>query len=142
MCILLRVNAVEDLSAYAISGAVKASPPAGRRFPSECRTPAEGIADGIEAERLGFSRVWVSERYDIKHADVVLSGIAARTERIRLATGTIDPQTRQIWNTAAFARRCTPAMDRASTCASGSATTQYFATWGCARPATAKSLNT
>jgi 5,10-methylenetetrahydromethanopterin reductase len=96
------VNAVEDLSAYAISGAVKGTPPAGRRFASECRTPAEGIADGVEAERLGFSRVWVSERYDIKHADVVLSGIAARTERIRLATGTIDPQTRQIWNTAAF----------------------------------------
>jgi probable F420-dependent oxidoreductase len=44
----------------------------------------------------------LSERYDIKHADVLLSGIAARTETIGLATGAIDPQTRQVWNTAAF----------------------------------------
>ena len=43
--------------------------------------PAEGIQDGVDAERLGFRRVWLSERYDIKAADVLLSGIAARTER-------------------------------------------------------------
>ena len=93
----------DDLSAYVIAGAVKARVPADRRYDSECRTPAEGIDDGVEAERLGFRRVWLSERYDIKHADVLVSGIAARTEAIGVATGTIDPQTRQIWATAALA---------------------------------------
>ena len=93
---------VEELSAYVIAGAVKSSRPPERRFDSECRTPAEGIEDAVEAERLGFHRVWLSERYDIKHADVILSAIGARTRRIRLATGTIDPQTRQLWNVAAM----------------------------------------
>jgi probable F420-dependent oxidoreductase len=93
---------LEDLSAYVISGAVKARPLAERRFESDSRTPAEGIEDAVQAERLGFGRVWVSERYDIKHADVIVSGIGARTSRIRIGTGTIDPQTRQVWNTAAL----------------------------------------
>jgi probable F420-dependent oxidoreductase len=90
-----------DLSAYVISGAVSAQRRE-RRFETESRTVAEGIEDGVDAERLGFRRIFVSERYDIKHADVILSGIAARTTAIGLATGTIDPQTRQVWNTAAF----------------------------------------
>jgi probable F420-dependent oxidoreductase len=90
-----------ELSAYVISGAVSAHHQE-RRFVTESRTVAEGIDDGVEAERLGFHRAFVSERYDIKHADVILSGIAARTSSLRLATGTIDPQTRQVWNTAAF----------------------------------------
>ncbi len=93
---------IGELSAYVISGAVKASRPESRRFDSDCRTPAEGIQDGVDAERLGFRRVWVSERYDVKHADVILAGIAARTERIRVGTGAVDPQTRQVWNMAAF----------------------------------------
>jgi probable F420-dependent oxidoreductase len=90
-----------DLSAYVISGAVSAAR-RDRRFETESRTVAEGIEDGVEAERLGFHRAFLSERYDIKHADVILSGIAARTTSIQLSTGTIDPQTRQVWNVAAF----------------------------------------
>jgi probable F420-dependent oxidoreductase len=92
---------VTELSAYVISGAVSAHRQA-RRFETESRTVAEGLQDAVDAERLGFHRVFLSERYDIKHADVLLSGIAARTELIGLATGAIDPQTRQVWNTAAF----------------------------------------
>jgi probable F420-dependent oxidoreductase len=90
-----------ELSAYVIAGAVSAQR-VERHFETESRTVAEGIEDGVEAERLGFHRVFLSERYDIKHADVILSGIGARTKTIGLATGTIDPQTRQVWNTAAF----------------------------------------
>jgi 5,10-methylenetetrahydromethanopterin reductase len=92
---------VTELSAYVVSGAVSAHRKE-RRFETESRTVAEGIEDGVEAERLGFHRAFLSERYDIKHADVILSGIAARTDSIRLSTGTIDPQTRQVWNVAAF----------------------------------------
>lgn len=90
-----------DLSTYLISGAVSAHPK-DRRFDTEYRTVAEGIQDGVDADHLGFHRVFLSERYDIKQADVILSGIAARTSSILLATGTINPQTRQVWNTAAF----------------------------------------
>ncbi len=90
-----------DLSAYLVSGAVCAGGKE-RRFDTDFRTVAEGIQDGVDAEKLGFHRAFLSERYDIKHADVILSGIAARTSTLRLATGTIDPQTRQIWNVAAF----------------------------------------
>jgi probable F420-dependent oxidoreductase len=90
-----------DLSTYLIAGAVSAQERP-RRFETESRTVAEGIEDGVAAERLGFHRAFLSERYDIKHADVLLAGIAARTATLRLATGTIDPQTRQVWNTAAF----------------------------------------
>jgi len=90
-----------ELSTYLISGAVSAHRQ-DRRFETESRTVAEGVEDGVDAERLGFHRAFLSERYDIKHADVVLSAVAARTSTLRLATGTIDPQTRQVWNTAAF----------------------------------------
>jgi 5,10-methylenetetrahydromethanopterin reductase len=90
-----------ELSTYLIAGAVSAQPRP-RRFATESRTVAEGIEDGVAAERLGFHRAFLSERYDIKHADVLLAAVAARTSTLRLATGTIDPQTRQVWNTAAF----------------------------------------
>ena len=90
-----------ELSAYVVAGAVSAHEKP-RRFETESRTVAEGISDGVAAEQLGFHRAFLSERYDIKHADVLLAGIAARTSTLRLATGTIDPQTRQVWNTAAF----------------------------------------
>jgi probable F420-dependent oxidoreductase len=90
-----------ELSAYVVAGAVTAHERP-RRFQTESRTVAEGIEDGVAAEQLGFHRAFLSERYDIKHADVLLAGIAARTSTLRLATGTIDPQTRQVWNTAAF----------------------------------------
>jgi probable F420-dependent oxidoreductase len=90
-----------ELSTYVVSGAVSAHR-GDRRFVTESRTVAEGIEDGVDAERLGFHRAFLSERYDIKHAEVILSGIAARTSSLRLATGTIDPQTRQVWNVASF----------------------------------------
>ena len=51
------------------------------------RTPAQGIEDGVLAERLGFKRIWLSERIDIKNADVILSGVGARTTRLELGTG-------------------------------------------------------
>ena len=69
---------VEDLSAYIIAGAVRSQQEANAR-PTECRTPAQGIDDGVEAERLGFRRVWLAERWDIKHSATILSGVAART---------------------------------------------------------------
>src|ERR1700730_5672145 len=92
----------EDMSAYVIAGAVT-SEQQESEWETVSRTPAQGIDDGVVAERLGFRRVWLSERIDIKNADVILSGIGARTSRLELGTGVIDPTTRHPWVTAALA---------------------------------------
>src|ERR1700757_913858 len=77
---------VKDMSAFIISGALKSHKLASK-YETVGRTPALGIEDGVLAEKLGFRRVWLSERMDIKQADVILSGIGARTSRLQLATG-------------------------------------------------------
>jgi probable F420-dependent oxidoreductase len=92
----------EDMSAWIIAGAV-ASRQQETEFSTVSRTPAQGLQDGVDAERLGFRRVWLSERIDIKWADVILSGVAARTTRLEVGSGVIDPPTRHPWITAAFA---------------------------------------
>jgi len=56
------------------------------------RTPAQVIQGGVDAERFGFRRVWISERIDIKWSDVILSGIAARTSRPDVCTGGHRPE--------------------------------------------------
>ena len=95
-------DVVEDLSAYLISGAVSAVQ-GDVDYESDQRTPAQGIQDAVDAERLGFRAAFLSERWDIKQADVILSGAAARTSRIELGTAMVCPPTRQPWLMAALA---------------------------------------
>lgn len=94
-------TAVEDLSAYIISGSVSAvqgeSP-----YPTVNRTPAQGVEDAVEAERLGFRRIWISERMDIKDAYAILAGAAARTRRIDVGTGAVAAPTRHPMTMAAW----------------------------------------
>jgi probable F420-dependent oxidoreductase len=92
---------VDDMSAWVIAGAVGSDPNRFRRA-TEGRTPAQGIQDGVDAERLGFRRIWLSERWNIKLADVILAGVAARTTRLGIGTGAIVPSTRHVWATAAL----------------------------------------
>jgi 5,10-methylenetetrahydromethanopterin reductase len=92
----------EDLSAYVISGAVKAEQQ-GSRYESDARTPAQGIQDIVDAERIGFRAAWLSERWDIKEAGVILSAAGALTSRIELGTGMVCPPTRHPWQMAALA---------------------------------------
>src|SRR5580698_5294982 len=91
----------DDFSALIIAGAVGADETKFERE-TEGRTPAQGIEDGVDAERLGFRRVFISERWDIKEADVILAAIGAKTTRLELATGIIVPTTRQVWMPAAL----------------------------------------
>jgi 5,10-methylenetetrahydromethanopterin reductase len=91
----------DDFSAFIIAGAVSADETKFARE-TEGRTPAQGIQDGVDAERLGFRRVFISERWDIKQADVILAGIGALTSRLELATGIIVPTTRHPWSIAAL----------------------------------------
>jgi alkanesulfonate monooxygenase SsuD/methylene tetrahydromethanopterin reductase-like flavin-dependent oxidoreductase (luciferase family) len=65
---------VEDLSIWLIPGRVK--------------DPSEAITQAVDAERLGFRRAFLSERFDLKDAGALLGGVLARTSRLEAATGT------------------------------------------------------
>ncbi|MCV7102843.1 TIGR03857 family LLM class F420-dependent oxidoreductase [Mycobacterium palustre] len=91
----------DDMSAFIIAGAVT-SQQEQSGYETVSRTPAQGIQDGVDAERIGYRRIWLSERIDIKWSDVILSGVAARTSRLEVGTGVIDPTTRHPWTAAAF----------------------------------------
>jgi probable F420-dependent oxidoreductase len=92
---------VEDLSAWIIAGQVT-STPRESEWASTYRTPAQGIADGVEAERLGFRRVFLSERWNFKEAGAFLGGVAARTSRLEVGTGVMAAPTRHPQLTAAL----------------------------------------
>ncbi|HEY1967356.1 MAG TPA: TIGR03857 family LLM class F420-dependent oxidoreductase [Pseudonocardia sp.] len=65
--------------------------------------PRQAIADAVDADRLGLHRVWLSERYDLKDAGVVLGASAAATRRVGLATGVVAADARRPLLTAALA---------------------------------------
>jgi probable F420-dependent oxidoreductase len=65
--------------------------------------PRQGIIDAVDADRLGLARVWLSERYDLKDAGVVLGAAAAATRRVGLATGLLAADARRPLITAALA---------------------------------------
>jgi 5,10-methylenetetrahydromethanopterin reductase len=93
---------LDDLSAYVIGGRVSLACDDGG-YESDCRTPAQGILDGIEAERIGFRRVFLSERWNLKEAGVILGAIAARTQRIEIASGIITTPARHVLHMAGMA---------------------------------------
>jgi 5,10-methylenetetrahydromethanopterin reductase len=85
---------VEDLSTYIIAGRLKSKIDIAEKYESSVRTPVQGIQDAVDAEHLGFRRIFLSERYDLKEAGAILGAIAARTSRIGLATGVIGVASR------------------------------------------------
>lgn len=91
---------IDDLSAFIIAGRVKAHPSPDSE--TAARTPAQGIEDAIEAERIGFRRVFLSERWNLKEAGVLLAAAGARTSRIDLATGVLVPASRHPLHAAAI----------------------------------------
>lgn len=67
---------VDDLSITVLAGRVKSAQP--------------GITQAQDAERLGFKRAWLPERYNIKEAGVMLGSMAASTSRIGLGAGPLS----------------------------------------------------
>ena len=91
-----------DLSAYLISGrVVQEAQPAD--YETDARTPAQGVQDGVDAERIGFRRAFLSERWNLKEAAVILSAVAARTDRIELASGIVTTASRHPLHAAGLA---------------------------------------
>lgn len=98
---------IDDLSAYIIAGRVKAKP--NGQSQTDERSPAQGIDDGVEAESIGFHRIFVSERWNLKEAAVLLGAVGARTRRVGLGTGLINPSSRHPLHAAAVGSTLTAA---------------------------------
>ena len=64
---------VEDISIWLIPGRTK--------------DPTPALQQAVDAERLGFRRVFLSERFDLKDAGALLGGVLARTSRLDAGTG-------------------------------------------------------
>src|SRR3954452_23151511 len=80
---------VQDLGIFLIAGRTK--------------DPAIALTEGEEADRLGFRRAWLSERYDLKESGALLGGVAARTTRLGVGTGVVASGSRHPLITAAIA---------------------------------------
>jgi 5,10-methylenetetrahydromethanopterin reductase len=95
-------GAVTDLSAYLIAGRAVSHLPEDYVNETAARTVAQGIDDGVEAEKLGFANVYFSERWNLKEAGVFLGAVGARTNRIGLGTGLVSPARRHVLHMAAL----------------------------------------
>lgn len=82
-------SVLNDLGIFLMAGRVK--------------DPSVALTEGEDADRLGFRRAWLSERYDLKEAGAVLSGVAARTSRLEVGTGVLATGSRHPLLTAALA---------------------------------------
>jgi len=80
---------VEDLGIFLIAGRAK--------------DPSIALTQGEDAERLGFRRAWLSERYDLKDAGALLGGVSARTTRLEVGTGVLASASRHPLVTAGLA---------------------------------------
>jgi 5,10-methylenetetrahydromethanopterin reductase len=56
-------------------------------IPGRVHDPSPAIPQAVDAERLGFRRVFLSERFDLKDAGALLGGVLARTRRLEAGTG-------------------------------------------------------
>lgn len=64
--------------------------------PAGSRDAATAIGLAVRAEELGYDEVWVSEDYLERGAFAVAAGIAARTSRVKIGLGVINPWTRHV----------------------------------------------
>ncbi len=67
------------------------------------RDPSVALTEGEDAERLGFTTAWLSERYDLKEAGALLGGVAARTTRLKVGSAVVATGSRHPLLTAALA---------------------------------------
>ncbi|MCB9390141.1 MAG: TIGR03857 family LLM class F420-dependent oxidoreductase [Acidimicrobiia bacterium] len=82
-------QAFPELGFYALAGA----PTSNRDIIDEVR----------QAEHMGLGTAFISERYNVKEAAVLCGAAGAVTERIRIATGVTNPNTREPMVTASMA---------------------------------------
>jgi 5,10-methylenetetrahydromethanopterin reductase len=81
---------VEDWSGWVISGRVR-SHRGDNGYATAVRTPAEGLQDCVDAEAIGYRRVYLSERLNLKHAGAFFSGVGAKTTRLEFGPAMATP---------------------------------------------------
>lgn len=72
-------------------------------LPGAPRTPRELIAEVADGERLGFDRVFISERLNMKEAATLSGAVAVSTSRLQIAPAATNHHTRHPLVTAAYA---------------------------------------
>jgi 5,10-methylenetetrahydromethanopterin reductase len=72
-------------------------------LPGRITDPAAGLQQAIDAERAGFGRVWLSERYDLKDVGVLSGAVGALTKQIGFASGVLAVGARHPLITASWA---------------------------------------
>lgn len=72
-------------------------------LPGRITDPAAGLQQAVDAERAGFGRVWLSERYDLKDIGVLSGAVGALTQRIGFASGVLAAGARHPLVTASWA---------------------------------------
>ncbi|WP_236984335.1 TIGR03857 family LLM class F420-dependent oxidoreductase [Mycobacterium kiyosense] len=63
-------------------------------LPGRQSSSLPGLHEAIDAERLGFKRAWLPERYNVKEAGVLLGAMGAVTSRIPLGPGPLSISSR------------------------------------------------
>ncbi|WGL54108.1 TIGR03857 family LLM class F420-dependent oxidoreductase [Nocardioides sp. BP30] len=63
-------------------------------LPGRVPDPGRGIAQAVEAERLGLETLWLSERWGTKDFGVLAGAFSQVTDRIRIAAGVTHLQSR------------------------------------------------
>jgi probable F420-dependent oxidoreductase len=56
-------------------------------MPGASTDPVAGLAEAVEAERLGLGSVWVSERWAAKELGSLAGALAVATERVKIVAG-------------------------------------------------------
>jgi probable F420-dependent oxidoreductase len=74
------VPVVEDMSVFIAAGRVESA--------------AISTAEALDAERLGFRRAWLCERFEVKEAGALLGAAVGVTSRLEVATGPLIPSAR------------------------------------------------
>lgn len=71
-------------------------------LPGHTDTPADLLTECRDAERLGLGSVFISERFNVKEAATLCGAAGAVTERLGIATGVTNHNTRHPMVTAAW----------------------------------------
>jgi probable F420-dependent oxidoreductase len=66
-------------------------------------SPRDLVQECLDAEALGLDAAFISERFNLKEAATLCGAAGAVTERLRIATGATNPNTRHPLITATFA---------------------------------------
>jgi probable F420-dependent oxidoreductase len=106
------VETLDDLGFFLTAGRIK--------------DPRAALAEAEHAERLGLARAWLSERYDLKDAGVLLGAVSARTVTLQVGTAVVATGSRHPLLTAGLACTMQAMSDGRFTLGLGRSSAEYL----------------